>query len=108
MAGPAPFKVLPVEHKTDGVFEELKDIQRKFDYLPAEQLKRVAERRGLAARDLHSIASFYPHFHLTPPAKVRVKVCADMSCHLRGAAVLQQELENRLKGAARQDLSISN
>src|SRR5262249_46111832 len=108
MSGTAPYKVLPLEHKTDGVFEELKDIQRKFDYLPAEELKRVAERRGLAARDLHSIASYYPHFHLAPPAKVRVRVCDDMSCHLRGAAGLQQELEHRLHGVARQDLSIGN
>lgn len=108
MAGPAPFKVLPVEHKTDGIFEELKDIQRNFAYLPPDELKRVAERRGLAARDLHSIASYYPHFDLAPPAKVRVRVCDDMSCHLRGAAGLRQELEDRLKGVARQDLSICN
>ena len=40
------FKVLPVEHATDGLFEELKDLQRKFEYLPADELKRVAERRG--------------------------------------------------------------
>ena len=108
MSGPAPFKVLPVEHKTDGIFEELKDIQRKFEYLPAEELKRVAERRGLNPRDLHSIASYYPHFHLAPPAKVNVKVCDDMTCHLRGAAGLQQKLEQSFHGIAKQELAIGN
>ena len=108
MSGPAPFKVLPVEHKTDGIFEELKDIQRKFEYLPAEELERVAERRGLNPRDLHSIASYYPHFRLAPPAKVNVKVCDDMTCHLRGAAGLQQKLEQSFHGIAKQELAIGN
>src|SRR5262249_13859777 len=100
--------VLPVEHKTDGIFEELKDIQRKFEYLPADELKRVAERRGLAARDLHSIASYYPHFHLAPPAKVHVSVCDDMTCHLRGASGLRQRLGENFQGVPKQDLSIRN
>lgn len=106
MSGQAPFKVLPVEHKTDGIFEELKDVQRKFDYLPSEELKRIAERRSLAVRDLHAIASYYPHFYLQPPAKVIVKVCDDMSCHLRGAPALLQKLEQRLQGMAENELSI--
>ena len=108
MSGQAPFKVLPVEHKTDGVFEELKDVQRKFEYLPAEELKRIADRRGLALRDLHAIASYYPHFYLEPPAKVIVKVCDDMTCHLRGAPALLQKLEQRLQGMAEHELTIRN
>ena len=54
MSAPAPFKVLPVEHKTDGIFEELKEVQRKFEYLPADELKRIATGRGLALRDVHA------------------------------------------------------
>jgi len=108
MSGPARFKVLPVEHKTDGVFEELKDIQSKYEYLPADELKRVADRRGLAARDVHAIASYYPHFHLTRPAKVNVKVCDDMTCHLRGASGLLQKLYQRFQGMPQQDLNICN
>lgn len=108
MAGAAPFKVLPTEHKTDGIFEELKDIQRKFDYLPTEQLKKVAERRGLALKDVHAVASFYPHFYLKPPAKVIVRVCDDMTCHLRGAPALQRKLEQRFQGMSDSEMEIRN
>src|SRR5215467_12841902 len=108
MSGPAPFKVLPVEHKTDGIFEELKEVQRKFEYLPAEELKRIAVRRGLGLRDVHAIASYYPHFYLQPPAKVMVKICDDMSCHLRGAPALQRKLEQRFQGMSQNDLTIRN
>jgi NADH:ubiquinone oxidoreductase subunit F (NADH-binding)/NADH:ubiquinone oxidoreductase subunit E len=103
-------RVLPAEHNTEGVFEELKDIQRQnpLHYLPKEELQRVAERRGLHLRDVHAIASYYPHFHLEPPAKVAVSVCDDMSCHLRGAPALQRRLEQRFQGASPADLSIGN
>ena len=102
----APFRVLPTEHKTDGLWEELKDIQHRFRYLPADQLKHVAERRGLNLRDLHAVASFYPHFYLTPPAKVCIRVCDDMTCHLRGAPEIQEMLHQRYANARTEDLSI--
>src|SRR5205823_5223948 len=37
--------------------------------------------------------SFYPHYRLQPPPLVDVKVCRDMSCHLRGANRVQRNLE---------------
>ena len=108
MSGAAPFKVLPTEHKTDGIFEELKDIQRRFDYLPVEEIKKVAQRRGMALKDVHAVASFYPHFYLAKPAKCMVKVCDDMTCHLRGAPALQRQLEQRFQGMSPNELTIRN
>src|SRR5205807_10539143 len=102
------FKVLPVEHATDGLFEELKDLQRKFEYLPAAELKRIAEKRGLALRDVHAVASYYPHFYLKPPPKVSVRICNDMSCHLRGAPALQAKLEQRFQGMDESELTVRN
>lgn len=106
MSGSAPFKVLPVEHKTDGIFEELKDLQHKFGYLPADELKRVADWRGLAARDVHAVASYYPHFHLAPPSKINIKVCDDMTCHLRGGAAMLRDLKQRFQGMPEGELSV--
>lgn len=108
MATTTLFKVLPVEHATDGLFEELKDLQRKFEYLPAAELKRIAERRGLALRDVHAVASYYPHFYLKPPPKVSVRICNDMSCHLRGAPALQAKLEQRFQGMDPSELTVRN
>jgi NADH:ubiquinone oxidoreductase subunit F (NADH-binding) len=69
-------------------------------------MKQVAERRGLDLRDVNAVASFYPHFHLKKPARVNVKVCSDMSCHLRGADVLLSSLKQRFRTAADIDFSI--
>lgn len=103
MSGIAP---ATTTKKTEGIFEELKEIQRHHEYLPASELKRIAERRGIALREVHAVASFYPHFHLKPPAKVMVKVCDDMTCHLRGAPALQRKLEQRFQGMNEAELAI--
>jgi NADH:ubiquinone oxidoreductase subunit F (NADH-binding)/NADH:ubiquinone oxidoreductase subunit E len=71
------------------MFDELRRIQRQFGYLPADQLRDLAKRIDLPLYRLHGVASFYPHFYLTPPPKVDVRVCQDMSCHLRDAVELR-------------------
>jgi NADH:ubiquinone oxidoreductase subunit F (NADH-binding)/NADH:ubiquinone oxidoreductase subunit E len=85
---------------------ELRSIQEKFGYLPAEQLELLATELGLPLSQIHAVASFYPHFHLTPPARIDVRVCADMSCHLRGADELHHQLDRAFRGSNPQTLTI--
>ena len=80
------------------IFDELRGIQRQFGYLPAEQLRDLAEKIDVPLYRLHGVASFYPHFRLTPPPKADVCVCQDMSCHLRGADGLRARLGQTLQG----------
>ncbi|PYT71414.1 MAG: hypothetical protein DMG39_13235 [Acidobacteria bacterium] len=47
--------------------------------VPGESVRLYRLRRGEVN------GCFYPHFHLAPPAKAEIRVCADMSCHLNGA-----------------------
>jgi formate dehydrogenase beta subunit len=94
------------ERKTEGIFAELKHIQRIYSYLPSSQMKQVAERRGIDVRDVYTVASFYPHFYLQKPAKVNVNVCMDMSCHLRGSGQLFDGIKQRFRSAADVDFSL--
>jgi len=96
----------PTGHNTDGIFEDLKALQREYAYLPAEKLQAIADARGMHVREVYTVASFYPHFHLKPPARVDIRVCTDMSCHLRGASLLKQELQDRLKARGGTDCSV--
>jgi len=88
------------------IFSELREIQRQFGYLPADQLKALAKKIDVPLHRLHGVASFYPHFHLTPPPKADVRVCQDMSCHLRGARVLRAGLEETFRQSADTDAKI--
>jgi NADH:ubiquinone oxidoreductase subunit F (NADH-binding)/NADH:ubiquinone oxidoreductase subunit E len=74
----------------------LREIQRQHGYLPAEALRDLAGRLSIPLHHVQGVASFFPHFWLEPPPAVHVRICADMSCHLRGADRLRRELEARL------------
>ena len=97
---------LPGEDSFPLIFDELREIQRQFGYLPADQLKALAKKIDVPLYRLHGVASFYPHFHLTPPPKADVRICQDMSCHLRGARGLRTGLEESFRQAEYMDAKI--
>jgi NADH:ubiquinone oxidoreductase subunit F (NADH-binding)/NADH:ubiquinone oxidoreductase subunit E len=74
------------------IFDELKSIQEEHGYLPADQLRTLAETARVPLYRIQSVASFYPHFHLKPQPAVRVGICGDLSCHLRGSAELARKI----------------
>jgi NADH:ubiquinone oxidoreductase subunit F (NADH-binding)/NADH:ubiquinone oxidoreductase subunit E len=88
------------------IFDDLKAIQQQHGYLPPAELQELSRRLDVPLYRLHGVASFYPHFHLTPPARAEVCVCADMSCHLRGACELQAGLEDLFGGLSSNDVSV--
>ena len=88
------------------MFEELRAIQRDFGYLPADQIRTLAAKINVPISQIHTVASFYPHFHLSPPPKVDVRVCADMSCHLCGGDKVRSALDSAFQGADEKNVSI--
>ena len=74
------------------IVQALHDIQQRFHYLPADELQALSKRLGVPLHRIHEVASFYPLYRLHPPARVEVKVCRDMACHLRGADQLRAAL----------------
>ena len=88
------------------MFNELRSIQHEFGYLPADQLQLLSKKIDVPVSQIHAAASFYPHFHLTPPPKAEVKICADMTCHLRGGDQLKSQLEQSCRGRSASDVSI--
>jgi NADH:ubiquinone oxidoreductase subunit F (NADH-binding)/NADH:ubiquinone oxidoreductase subunit E len=88
------------------IFEELKAIQRQHGYLPAAELESLAKKKQIPLYRLHGVASFYPHFFLSPPAKAEVRVCGDMACHLNGARELREGLSTLFLGRGEQEVCI--
>jgi NADH:ubiquinone oxidoreductase subunit F (NADH-binding)/NADH:ubiquinone oxidoreductase subunit E len=90
------------------IFDELRAIQLRHGYLPKAELEALSRKTQTPLYQIHSVASFYPHFHLTPPAKAEVHVCADMSCRLNGACELRAEVSRRFAGARPEDVQIKD
>jgi NADH:ubiquinone oxidoreductase subunit F (NADH-binding) len=92
--------------RDDVIFDDLRAIQLRYGFLPKAELEGLSQRTQTPLYQIHSVASFYPHFHLVPPAKAEIRVCADMSCHLNGACELRAELERRFAGSRSQNVQI--
>ena len=86
------------------IFDELRAVQRQHGYLPEAGLRAVAARLDLPLYRVHSVASFYPHFFLKPPARAEVRVCGDMACHRYRANDLRAALARRFQG---QDVNVA-
>jgi NADH:ubiquinone oxidoreductase subunit F (NADH-binding)/(2Fe-2S) ferredoxin len=76
--------------------------------LPADQLQELSKLSKIPLYRIHGVADFFPHFHLTRPPKVRMNVCTDMSCHLRGADDLKASLQQRFRGMSDKDLAVGD
>jgi NADH:ubiquinone oxidoreductase subunit F (NADH-binding)/NADH:ubiquinone oxidoreductase subunit E len=85
-----------------GVFEDLRHVQDNVGFVPVHEIERIATRRGVKVKDVHTVASFYPHFRLKPPIRVDVRVCDDMTCHLRGGRQLREALTRQYVNATGQ------
>ncbi len=88
------------------IFDDLRGIQLRYGFLPKAELEGLSQRTQTPLYQIHSVASFYPHFHLVPPPKAEIRVCADMSCHLNGACELRADLERRFANARAEDVQI--
>jgi NADH:ubiquinone oxidoreductase subunit F (NADH-binding)/NADH:ubiquinone oxidoreductase subunit E len=88
------------------IVQELGALQHKYGYLPDEALRGLATRLSVPLYRLQEVASFFPHFHRTPPPKIQVQICRDMSCHLRGAAELTAQCRRQCGELAESDVHI--
>ncbi len=78
------------------IVQELHRIQHTHRYLPDAELRKLAERTGTPLYRLQEVASFFPHFKLSPPPAVEVHICHDMACHQRGCTKMKQDLQSLL------------
>jgi formate dehydrogenase beta subunit len=89
------------------LFDELRAIQASYGYLPADQLQKLSAKLKRPVSEIHAVASFYPHFYLKPPPKVDVRVCGDMSCHLRGGDAVTQSI-NQAFGSQAAEITVKH
>ncbi len=90
----------PADQRSDKMLSEMRRIQNSFGYLKEEQMRALAEDQDVPLCRIQGVASFFPHFRLTPPRRVSIRVCNSIPCHMAGS-------EGMLRGfSAKQDPNI--
>ncbi len=75
-------------------------IQDRFGYVPDAVLTAVARHVRTTPGEVYGVLTFYPRFHLRPPARHMLEVCLGTACHVRGGAAVAEEMERTLGVAA--------
>ena len=74
----------------------LQDIQREYRYLPCEALRETASVLGVKLSKVFSVATFYNAFGLAPKGEKVVRICVGTACHIRGGALIKDQIEHHL------------
>ena len=82
---------------SESLIAVLQDIQKEYHYLPSETLKETAKALDVPLSKVFSVSTFYNAFSLYPRGEKIIRICVGTTCHIRGAKVIQQQLEDRLK-----------
>jgi NADH-quinone oxidoreductase subunit E len=74
----------------------LQDIQREYRYLPCEALEQTAQALDIPLSKVFSIATFYNMFSLEKKGENVIRICKGTACHIRGATLIQDQIEHQL------------
>ena len=78
------------------LIQVLLDVQREYNWLPKEVLKRISERLEVPVSHMYRVASFYKAMSLTPVGRHQVNVCLGTACHVRGGPRILERAEQLL------------
>ena len=78
------------------LIQVLLDVQREFNWIPNDIIKRISERLQIPISQIYRVASFYKAMSLTPVGRHLVQVCLGTACHVRGGPKVLDKAEQML------------
>jgi NADH-quinone oxidoreductase subunit E len=86
----------PPERKQSAVMPLLHLAQLEAGFVDRHAMREIAEICGITETDVAEIVGFYTLYNDKPEGKLRIQVCTDIACALRGADQFLAQLCNRL------------
>lgn len=81
---------------SDAAIPILLGLQERYGYLSLEALRYVTEKTETTPGQIHGVATFYGQFRMTPVGEHMARVCHGTACHVRGATVISEEVQQVL------------
>ena len=86
----------PPEHKRSAVMPLLYLAQREEGYVDRHAMHDIATLVDITDTEVASIIGFYTLYHDAPAGQLRIQVCTDLPCALRGADQFLSDLCTKL------------
>jgi len=88
--------VAQADHPASELITLLQRLQRVYGYLPELVVAELARQSGVPASRIYGVATFYNEFRLSPIGRNLIHVCHGTACHVAGAKLITQALEDEL------------
>ena len=79
------FEKYPPDQERSAVMALLYMAQREHGYVDIHMINDIAELVGITSTEVAAIIGFYTLYHDEKAGKIRIQVCTDLPCALRGA-----------------------
>ncbi|MGZ5158319.1 MAG: NADH-quinone oxidoreductase subunit NuoE family protein [Caldimonas sp.] len=86
----------PAEQKASAVIACLAILQREHGFISLESEEIVAEVLGMPPIAVHEVTTFYNMFNQAPVGRVKLNVCTNLPCALRGGQHALEHLCTKL------------
>ena len=81
----------------EAVIPILQAIQTHYRYVPVEAIERVCRLTEITPAAIAGVSTFYNQFRHRPVGQHVIHVCHGTACHVKGAELIQDAFERRLK-----------
>jgi len=88
---------------SDAAIPILQAIQTHYRYVPPEAIRRVCELTEITPAAIVGVATFYNQFRHRPVGRHIIQICHGTACHVKGAELIQDAFQRRLKIAEGND-----
>ena len=82
----------PTEHKRSAAMPLLYLAQREYGHVTLAALKEIGDLIGVEPTQVGSLVGFYTLYHDQAEGRLRVQICTDLPCALRGAETFAEQL----------------
>jgi NADH-quinone oxidoreductase E subunit len=86
----------PPEQRKSTVIYALFMVQQKVGWVTRAGMRHVAEVIGCSTAEVEDVATYYAMFYKQPVGKYVVQVCRTLSCALKGAERVTEEMAHHL------------
>ncbi len=74
----------------------LQSAQDHFGYIPRRAIRYISEVTSIPESTIYGVITFYSQFRLQPAGKYLVRVCDGTACHVSGARMLIDTVQDEL------------
>jgi NADH-quinone oxidoreductase subunit E len=85
-------KKYPDDHRQSAVMALLYMAQQEKGYVTRQNMMEIGEILEMTITEVASIVGFYTLYHDKPGGKIRIQVCNDLPCALKGADEFLEKL----------------